>query len=540
MLLSWIIFLPLLFTLPLPFLPEGHKGKTLHTYAIAASGLLLVLTLIGWLGWVPLSPVNTSWLPQLGIRYAVGSDGLTSTLMVLTAFLVLMATIASITNITERIRQYYFFVFTLTTAIMGVFAARDLFLFFVYWELELIPMYFLIATWGGARRDYAALKFVLYTLFGSVFMLAAILGLYFFAHQASPTADGLFLFDTLRQVALSPAFGLTGQILAFLGFFIMFAVKLPIVPFHTWLPDAHGEAPTPISMLLAGILLKMGAYGLMRFCFGFFPDAAQALVPYLSILAVINIVYTGSIALVQTDLKRLVAYSSVSHMGFVLLGLCALNAIGFQGAIFVMISHGVISAAMFMSVGTLYLRTHTRAIAEYGGFAAQTPAIFYFFLLMAMASLGLPLLMGFPAETLVFYGAFVSRAFTEVVIGSNTLPWTIQGITVVAALGVIIGAAYLLWMVRRVFFGPIADKWKSLPDIFASETVVLGSLAAMVLLFGFVPQWLGAKFESISQELAEMYPPQLQVTTTAATPQPDTHKQTLRHLAATDLSGGSR
>lgn len=304
----------------------------------------------------------------------------------------------------------------------------------------------------------------------------------------------LFQYQTI-QFAIGHHLPLAAQVLIFVALFITFAVKLPVVPVHTWLPDAHVEAPTPISMMLAGILLKMGAYGMLRFCFEFLPDAARVAAPYVAVLAVINIVYTAGVALVQTDLKKLIAYSSVSHMGFVLLGLAALNAIGFNGAVFVMFAHGLVSAALFMCVGTLYNRTHTRLIADYGGFATQTPIIFYFFLFMSMASLGLPLLISFASETLVFYGAFVSKAFTEIPFFGQSINLSMQGLTVIAGLGVIIGAAYLLWMLKRVFFGPLQERWAKLPDASVSEVFVLTTLALLVIVFGLYPKLITLEFE---------------------------------------------
>jgi NADH-quinone oxidoreductase subunit M len=280
-----------------------------------------------------------------------------------------------------------------------------------------------------------------------------------------------------------------------------------MVPFHTWLPDAHVEAPTPISMLLAGILLKMGAYGMLRLCFGFFPEAAQVLAPYIGLLAFINIVYTAGVALVQTDMKKLIAYSSVSHMGFVLLGLAALNPAGFNGAVFVMFAHGLVSAALFMCVGTLYLRTHSRNIADYGGFGTQTPIIFYFFLFMGMASLGLPLLVSFASESMVFYGAFISNAFQEIPLGIITLDWSIQTITILSATGVVIGAAYLLWLLKRLFYGPLQERWNSLKDASQSEVFVLGTLTILVILFGIFPQFLTRHFEPEVTQMATVYGP---------------------------------
>ncbi len=506
--LSAIIFAPLFFALIIasPLIKETQDGKNIHRLALTFSAFLFLFSLVPWLpGVQPPQAELIPWFPSLGIHYALGSDGLSWTLVVLTTFLVMLAVVASHTNITKRLKLYYSMVFVLMASILGVFLSRDLFLFFLFWELELIPMYFLIAIWGGPRRDYAAIKFVLYTLFGSVFLVAGMLALYF--HTASTGADtaSLFLFDTITN-SIQGQMALSAQILVFVALFITFAVKLPMVPFHTWLPDAHVEAPTPVSMLLAGILLKMGAYGMLRICFGFLPDAAVAVAPVLALLAFINIVYTAGVALVQKDMKKLIAYSSVSHMGFVLLGLAALNQAGYSGAVFVMLSHGLVSAALFMCVGTLYIRTHSREIADYGGFGSQTPIIFYFFMFMAMASLGLPLLVSFPGETLVFYGAFLSNAAA---LGSTWLPfglelnWSIQTFTILSAIGVILGAAYLLWLLQRVFFGKLPEKWKTLNDATPSEVLVLGTLALFVLIYGLFPQWLIDRYQPSLEGMAD-------------------------------------
>lgn len=515
--LTLLIFFPALVgILVIPFLSEEDNGKKLHSWATFFAVALFIYSLFGWLptfgiGGAAALPqaITLPWFPSLGISYALAADGVSMTLSVLTTFLLLMAVIASYTNITKRWKLYYSLVFTLTTAVLGVFLARDAFLFFLFWELELIPMYLLIAIWGGPRRDYAAMKFVLYTLFGSVFMVAGLLGLYFHARSLGMDPTQLFLFDTLRTAvggALTGGAMMLGtQILIFLALFIAFAIKLPVVPFHTWLPDAHVEAPTPISMLLAGILLKMGAYGMLRLCWGFLPEAAQALAPYLALMAFINIVYTAGVALVQADLKKLIAYSSVSHMGFVLLGLCAMNAVGFNGAVFVMVSHGLVSAALFMCVGTLYVRTHTRMIADFGGMALRAPIIYGFFLFMGLASLGLPFLISFAGESLVFYGAYVSQAFQHISFGDTTLHWSIQTITILSAVGVVLGAAYVLWLLQRVFCGPMPDRWQSLTDATRSEVVVLASLAVLVFYFGVVPQHLMGYFESATTALAKPY-----------------------------------
>lgn len=426
-----------------------------------------------------------NWIEPLGIQYAVGIDGLSVLLIVLTTFLVLLACIASKSNIHHKHKMYYSLIFLLTTAILGVFTAKDLFLFFLFWELELIPMYFLISIWGSGRKEYSATKFVLYTFFGSIFMLASIIAVSYYHFLQT----GILTFDLATLTALKPyTYPTTFGILTFLGFFIAFAVKLPVVPLHTWLPDAHVDAPTPVSMLLAGILLKMGGYGLIRMNVQILPDIINYFAPVMVILGVINILYAAAIALVQKDLKKLVAYSSVSHMGIVLLGLGALNIAGLSGAVFQMLAHGVISAGLFMVVGVIYLRARTREIDQLGGLGDVAPRMFYFSMIIALASLGLPLLIGFSAETLTFYGAFTSNAFNN--------PVSIQILTIIAAFGIILTAAYLLWMLQRVFKGTMFEKWQHFHDLTPHEVVVLVSLLLVIITFGILPSGLTNIFVS--------------------------------------------
>ncbi len=504
--ITLLLILPLVFAAIIPFVSPGEDNKNVHFVGMLGAVLTFAFSALAWNAeGLPKNEI-IEWMPSLGISYAVGTDGLSMTLVILTTFLLVMASAASITNITKRVKLYYSMLFILTTSVLGVFLARDLFLFFLFYELELIPMYLLIAVWGGTNRRYASTKFVLYTLFGSVFMLAAILGLYFQgANLVGDNIAGLFLFENLKIIA--PTMLMSTQILVFLGFFIAFSVKLPVVPFHTWLPDAHVEAPTPVSMLLAGILLKMGAYGMLRFGYDLFPQAAMELAPWIALLAVINIVYTAGVALVQTDMKKVIAYSSVSHMGFVLLGLVAMNAIGFNGAVFVMFAHGIVSAALFMCVGTIYRRTHTRMIGDLGGLGAQTPTLFYFFLFFSMASLGLPLLVSFASESLVFYGAFTANTFTNVisVFGLGNLIWNMQTVTILSAIGVVIGAAYLLWLVMRVFHGNMPERWLSLKDATLSEVFVLGTLACLTIAYGFFPRLITDRFEPVVTSMASQY-----------------------------------
>jgi NADH-quinone oxidoreductase subunit M len=490
--LTILVFAPLLGALIIggPWFPNHEVA--IRRFAKGFAGLLFIYSLCFLVFFNPAITgyqfvESTHWIKSLGIDYSLGIDGLSITLVILTTFLVLLACIASKANITKKHKLYYSMIFVLTTAILGVFCSKNLFLFFLFWELELIPMYFLISIWGSGRKVYSATKFVLYTFFGSIFMLASILAVYYYNYVQT---NGILTFDIGSLTAKTYSYPVMFGVLAFLGFFMAFAVKLPVVPFHTWLPDAHVDAPTPISMLLAGILLKMGGYGLIRMNLGILPDATKLLAPMLVILGVINIIYAAVIALVQQDLKKLVAYSSVSHMGIVLLGLGAFNVAGVSGAVFQMIAHGVISAGLFMIVGVIYLRTHTRNIPDLGGLGQVAPRIFYFSMVIALASLGLPLLIGFAAESLAFYGAFISNSFQNIVFMGSQYHISIQLLTVIGAFGIILSAAYLLWMLQRVFFGTMFEKWKNIHDMTPHEVVVLVSLTLVIITFGVLPTGL--------------------------------------------------
>src|SRR3989338_1473835 len=367
-LLSLAVFLPILGILLLFFIPKDKTALIRVTSGIVTF-ITLIVSLIIFANFNINDPglqlqERLSWIPQVNINYHLGVDGLSYSMVFLTALLCFLACIAS-NSIKERIKEYYIFFLLLEAGMMGTFLALDLFLFYVFWEITLVPMYFLIGIWGGPRKEYAAIKFFLYTLAGSVFMLLAILALYL--HAAPHT----FAIPELAAVGRSLPLGL--QQLLFLGFFLAFAIKVPVFPFHTWLPDAHVEAPTPISVLLAGVLLKMGGYGLFRIAFPLLPAAAQTLAGPLAVLAVINILYGALVAMAQTDFKKLVAYSSVSHMGFVLLGASAMTQTGFNGAMLQMVSHGLLTGGMFLLVGVLYDRTHTRDLAAFGGLSARVP-----------------------------------------------------------------------------------------------------------------------------------------------------------------------
>ena len=511
--LSLLIFAPAIFGLIIagPWFPDDHKviRRTAKFFAWA----LFIYSLFFLIQFDPNAGLQFveewkwpgtqySWIQTLGINYIVSLDGLSLPLVLLTTFITLMAVYASKDNINKRPKLYYSMVLILTTAILGVFCAQDLFLFFLFWELELIPMYLLIAIWGSGRAQYSAIKFVLYTLVGSVFILAAILLLYFSYYQET----GILTFDMMKLFGENASYAINIQLIAFIGLFLGFCVKLPAVPFHTWLPDAHVDAPTPISMILAGVLLKMGAYGLLRFNVQFLSEALAIMAPYVALFAIISILYGAMVALSQEDMKKLVAYSSVSHMGIVLLGIAAMNTAGLSGAMFMMLAHGVISAGMFMLVGTIYIRTHTRIIEKLGGLFYQLPVLASFFIFIGLASLGLPLLVGFAAESLVFYGAFTSDSFTVFPFLGYDLPFSIQFFTILAILGIIITAAYILWMLERVFFGPMFEKWKQLTDTKFNiekyqEVLVLSLLSLSILVFGCYPKAITHIFEPTISKL---------------------------------------
>jgi NADH-quinone oxidoreductase subunit M len=409
---------------------------------------------------------NVGWIANLGISYHLGVDGISLLLILLTTLLSVVAILGSWNSIKDRGLAFFISLLVLETGMLGVFVSMDLFLFYVFWEIQLIPMYFIIGLWGGTRRVYAAIKFFLFTFAGSVLMLVAILAIVWWYAKNG----GGLTFDilTLQQA------GFPGPIAAwaFAAFFIAFAIKVPMFPVHTWLPDAHTEAPTAGSVILAGVLLKMGVYGMIRFCIGFFPEmAVRAVIPVL-ILSVIAVIYGAAMSLVQTDMKRLVAYSSVSHMGFITAGLFTFNQQGVEGSILQMVSHGVLTGALFMMVGFFYDRTHTRLIKDYGGLARPMPVAAAFFSLFVLGSLGLPGLSGFVGEFLILVGMFqYAKVFA-----------------VVASVGIVLGAAYLLWMYQRTIFQQANEKWLSLKDLSAREIITLVPLVGMAIWIGIYPQ----------------------------------------------------
>jgi NADH-quinone oxidoreductase subunit M len=462
--LSLIVFLPLAAAVVIMLAPREWSrwvagaislvvlALSVQAFAVfdrAASGFQLV--------------ERAAWIPQYGVSYFLGVDGISLPLVVLTGLLTFIAVLAS-WRLELRTKEYFALVLVLETAMMGVFTALDLMLFFLFWELELAPMYLLIGIWGGPRREYAAMKFILYTIAGSVFMLVGIFALYFAAGKNS--------FDMTVLGAQQYAAGF--QLVVFLLLAVGFAVKIPVFPFHTWLPDAHVEAPTAISVLLAGVLLKMGGYGLIRLPFGMLPDAARELAPWIAVLAVINVLYGAACSMVQEDLKKLIAYSSVSHMGYVLLGVAALTGVGLQGAVLQMFTHGTITGLLFLMVGLVYDRTHTRIIDKLGGLGARMPVIAVVFVVAGLASLGLPGMSGFVAEFLVFIGTFPV--------------WQVA--TILAAFGIVITAGYLLWMLQRVFMGPLPAQWAGLGDANRLEIFTVGVMVAVIVGVGVYPSIL--------------------------------------------------
>ena len=480
--LSLIIFAPLLGALGIAFLPSSRPslirlaalGVSLVTFALSL-GMLLGIRAQG--GEFAFSE-QLSWIPSFGITYHLGVDGLSGALVVLTTLLSWICILASFGPIQTRVKEYFISFLILETGMLGVFLSLDLFLFYIFWEIVLVPMYLIIGIWGGADRIYATIKFVLYTLVGSLLMLVAILATAF-SHQAvTGSWTGAFDLLALRGTIADP----TLQILGFAAFALAFAIKVPMFPFHTWLPDAHVQAPTAGSVILAGVLLKLGGYGFIRFAIPLFPDGAHLFAPLMIVLSVIAIIYGALVAIVQTDLKKLIAYSSVSHMGFVTLGIFTFNQQGVDGAILQMLNHGLITSGLFLLVGIGYERTHDREIAKMGGWAVRTPvyaALFGFFL---FASVGLPGLSGFAGEFLVLLGAFIAN---PMVAGASTFV-------------MILAAVYLLYMYQRVFTGPLSPFLKGLgshlTDVTPTEILTLAPLAAMIVVFGVMPTILTSSF----------------------------------------------
>jgi NADH-quinone oxidoreductase subunit M len=412
------------------------------------------------------------WIPTIGVSYHFGVDGISTLLILMTTLLGAIAILSSWTAIHDRVRQYYVFLLLLQVGMIGVFCALDMFLFYVFWEVMLVPMYFLIGIWGGERRLYAAIKFFLYTLVGSVVMLLGILALYF-RSKGIPGLEATGTFDVTQWYTMAQGLPLDFQKWIFLAFFLGFAIKVPMFPFHTWLPDAHVQAPTAGSVILAGVLLKMGTYGFIRFSLPLLPAATLWAVPWMVALSIISIVYAGLVTLVQKDMKKLIAYSSVSHLGFVMLGMFALNPLGLEGSVLQMLNHGLSTGGLFLLVGIIYERRHTKEIAQFGGLAHVMPVYATVTLIIFLASMGLPLLNGFIGEFMILQGAFAANRVWAY--------WAVSGI--------VLGAAYLLWLYQRVFWGKITNEDnRHLVDLNARELATLVPLVVLCFVIGIYPK----------------------------------------------------
>jgi len=497
--LSLITFLPLVGAFLL-LLVGREQIRTLRNLAFLTSLATFVVSL-----WLPPAydqstaavqfVERASWIPSIGVTYFFGLDGISLWLVLLTTFLSPISVLCSYESIKHRAKEYYIFLLILETGMLGVFLALDFFLFYVFWEVMLVPMYFLIGVWGSDRRLYSAIKFFLFTLFGSVVMLLGILAIYFYAKAQT----GTYTFDVLELMKVAypnaPVISFLGvplsfQDLVWLAFALSFAIKVPMFPFHTWLPDAHTDAPTAGSVILAGVLLKMGTYGFLRFNLPMFPEASQHFVPLVFVLSIIAIIYGAMVCMVQPDMKRLIAYSSVSHMGFVMLGMFALNPQGVQGSLLQMINHGLSTGGLFLVVGLIYDRRHTRLISELGGLSKQMPVFATLFAIIMFSSMGLPGLNGFVGEFLILIGAFQVRWW-----------WGAFAVT-----GIILGAAYMLWLYQRTMFGEITkDENKTLPDLSVREMSTLLPIIFFCFWIGLYPApFLKAMEKSVANVLEQV------------------------------------
>jgi len=481
--LSIILFTPLVGAFVLMLIPGQHKNLIRWVANLfALLGFAVSLPLVRWFWEVKSLPgfkfvegAPNTWIPTIGSGYYLGIDGISFLLILLTTLLGAISILSSWTGIQDRVKEYYAWFLVLQTGMLGVFMSLDFFLFFVFWEAMLVPMYLLIGIWGGPRRLYAAIKFFLYTLLGSVLMLLSVLFLYVFHH--SQTGVYTFSIPELYHTAplLPQVYGSSVAVLLFFGFFVAFAIKVPMFPFHTWLPDAHVEAPTAGSVILAGVLLKMGTYGLIRFSLPFFPEVVHypRVRATMIALSIIGIIYGGLVSLVQKDMKKLVAYSSVSHLGFCTLGIFALNGPGLAGSVLQQVNHGISTGALFLIVGILYERRHTRDISEYGGISTIMPVYATIALIMFLSSMGLPLLNGFVGEFTILQAAYMAN-----------WAWAAWAVP-----GVVLAAAYLLWLYQRVFFGKVENpKNEKLPDLTPRELATFLPLIAIALWIGLYPK----------------------------------------------------
>ncbi|HEY3270352.1 MAG TPA: NADH-quinone oxidoreductase subunit M [Geothrix sp.] len=487
-------FLPLLGALVLLLVPKDQR----RVFEIGSLLIMIVsflMSAVFWFGYDRASDAvqwagSWNWIPSLGVKFSVGMDGISLLLWLLTTFVGPIAIACSFKAIEERHKEYYIWMLVLQTAMLGVFITQDMFLFYLFWEVMLVPMYFLIAIWGGPQKLYAAIKLFLYTLAGGVLMLVAILAIYFLQHKTTGSYDfSLATFQAMAPVIAQQS--KTYQILLALAFFIGFAIKVPMFPFHTWLPDAHVQAPTAGSVILAAILLKMGTYGFVRFLLPILPGATKDLMPWFIGLSLIGIIYGALVAMIQKDMKKLVAYSSVSHLGLCMLGLFALNPYGIKGGLFQMINHGISTSGLFLAVGIVYERRHTRMIADFGGLSKSMPVYATVFMIMTMSSLGLPLLNGFIGEGIILMGSF--QAF----------PWA----AVVATLGIILGAAYLLWMYQRVMFGPITAVNEKMEDLNLREVLYFAPLVIAAFWIGMYPKPVMDVMDAPVRKLVEQITP---------------------------------
>ena len=510
--LTVVLFTPLAGAVLLLFIPR--EMETAHRIAgnvFGVLGFLVSLPLLRWfnLNWGGFAfEESAEWIPSIGAKYHLGIDGISFLLVLLTTLLGMIAILSSWSAIHQRTKEYYILLLLLQTGMIGVFVSLDFFLFYVFWEVMLVPMYFLIGVWGSDRRLYAAIKFFLYTLAGSVVMLLAILALYFYA----PVPAGhTRTFDVPTLLAAAQHFSDPLKVWLFWGFFFAFAIKVPMFPFHTWLPDAHTEAPTAGSVILAGVLLKMGTYGFIRFSLPLLPtDAAMRarIIHIVVILSIIGIVYGALVCLMQKDMKRLIAYSSVSHLGFCTLGIFALTPNGLAGSVLQQVNHGISTGALFLIVGVLYERRHTRMISDFGGLATPMPNFAAIYLIISLSSLGMPLLNGFIGEFTILQGAFqVSKA------------WAAWG-----TLGVVLGAAYLLWLYQRVMFGPVTHAInEKLPDLNLREYATLVPLVILAFWIGIYPKPFFAYLDKPVQKIVEQVNPRFYQADHAKLPPAELH-----------------
>jgi NADH-quinone oxidoreductase subunit M len=495
--LNWVLFLPLVGVAALAVVPADN-GRLVRVLSFTV--MAVQLALVAWLytrfdagvGGLQFE-TRLPWIPSWGVSYQIGLDGYNILLVLMTAYLGPLVVAGAFTAITKDVKLFYAMVFLVQFAMIGTFLAQDLFLFYVFWETMLIPMFLLIGIWGGERRIYATLKFVLYTAFGSILMLAAVIYLVWSLQQTTGITS--FAFADLVQTHLP----LKVQSILLAAFALSFAIKVPMAPLHTWLPDAHVEAPTAGSVILAGVMLKMGTYGFMKLGFPLFPDATREFTPVLMSLAVLSIVYGACLALVQDDIKKIIAYSSISHLGYVMLGLLSLDLLGIQGAVIQMVSHGLVAGGLFLMVGMIYERCHTRELAAYGGVAKLLPVYSVFFMVLTLASVGLPTTSGFTGEFLVLLGAF--KAAWPLHVAGNDLPLVLA---LVAVTGVVLGALYMLRFALAFLFGAARAPHQPLADLGARERWILGLVVAAVFALGLFPQEPMKKTELAAKAYREL------------------------------------